>query len=104
MRKQKQMCMAWLALLGCVAMLTSCGGQTNSADENDSADQGTTAAAESDTQVETEEETEYDRLKELGEYTGEKETFKILDANDYPALHVNYSSGELTGDALNDAL
>lgn len=103
MRKQKQTLMAWLALLGCVAMLTSCGGQTKPA-QDDSADDGTTPAAESDTQSETESETAYDRLAELGAYTGGKETFRILDANDRPDLHVNYSSGEQTGDALNDAL
>ena len=48
---------------------------------------------------------EYDRLSELGSRDFEGKVFKVLDANDYPEMHVNYATDETkSASNINEAL
>ena len=53
----------------------------------------------------TVETSEGDRLTELGSRDYDGKVFKVLDANDYPEMHVNYATAETKGDSnINGAL
>ncbi|MBE6611110.1 MAG: hypothetical protein E7632_01345 [Ruminococcaceae bacterium] len=75
-----------LASVSCGDSGTASGSDTTAAD--------TTTAAPVDTS----------RLGELGEQDFGGKTFTILDANDYPDMHINMPGDEMNGDIINDAL
>ena len=58
----------------------------------------------SDTSTDAQTQAETNRLAELGSKDFEGRIFTILDANDYPDLHINISGDEMNGDIINDAL
>lgn len=85
-------------LLLCMLLLASCGTTENDNPSNVSNDTQTT------TETETELETKKSRLDELGAKDFGGNTFTIMDANDYPDRSLNVDSGELNGEAINDAI
>ena len=55
--------------------------------------------------VSTSETAESDRLTELGSRDFGGKVFNVLDANDYPEMHVNYATEETRGNSnINEAL
>ena len=96
----------YLALLLAVLMLamTACGGAGGKS-EDTAPSQTTTEAVESTSgeAVETE-PAEEDILAPLGEMNFGGEAYVILDANDYPDMHINMPGKELTGDTIKDAV
>ena len=80
-----------LALIMLLGALTSCSdvlsGVLGTVDETDS---GT---------VSTIQDAENDRLTELGTRDFGGKVFKVLDANDYPEMHVNYATEETKNDS-----
>lgn len=87
MKRSFAMLLAGLLL----ASVASCG---DSASQTDDTSADTTTA----------EPVESSRLSELGEKNFGGKTFVILDANDYPATHINMPGEEMNGDVINDAL
>lgn len=78
-----------------LALLASCSDGGKPTDVQTSADTGP------DTSSPTEEK---DRLDELGAKDFGGRTFRILDANSYPSVHVNMPGESMNGDIVNDAL
>ena len=86
-----------LALIMLLGALTSCSdvlsGVLGTVDETDS---GT---------VSTIQDAENDRLTELGTRDFGGKVFKVLDANDYPEMHVNYATDKTKNDSnINEEL
>ncbi len=88
MKKQTALLLA-LSLLS----LTACGGGASAPTG------GATTPAET-----TAPEARKSLLDELGEKDFGGRTFTMLDANDWPDVHINFAADERTGDTINDAL
>lgn len=92
---QKRILLCLLAMLLTLSA-TACGNSANETTANE-----TTANA--DTTVE-ENAAETTALEGLAKENFNGRTYTILDANDHTDMHINIHVGELTGDAINDAI
>jgi len=86
----------FLIFLSMLLVLSSCQTGTSSETTDDGIIEQTESTPE--TMVET---TPFAAL-DTRDFGGK--TFCIIDGNDYPDMHINLSSGELTGNVLNDAI
>lgn len=96
----------YLALLLAVLMLamTACGSSGSGGESTTSA-ATTQAPAETTSGAAAETEpAEEDILAPLGEKNFGGQAFVILDANDYPDMHINMPGKELSGDTIKDAI
>lgn len=91
---QKRIFLCLLALL-LTASATSCG---NNIEETTASIDTTIEETVEETIAET---TAFDTLTKK-DFDGR--TFTMLDANDHPYMHINMHTGELNGDAINDAI
>jgi len=83
----------YTACLLIMLLLASCGEESAAPEVTGGTDADTTAAP-----VET------NRLTELGNKDFGGKIYTVLDANDYPATHINMPGEEMNGDLINDAL
>ena len=92
--------LAWLLAVLMLAM-TACGTAGGKGEEGTS----TTTAATAETEMtEVTQPAETNILDSLGERDFKNEPFVILDANDYPDMHINMPAKELCGDTIKDAV
>lgn len=94
-KKVKRILAFFLAAL--MLMTVSCG---KSEVQETQASETTTAATESEATTPA----ETDLLDPLGTKNFENAPFVILDANDYPDMHINMPAAELTGETIKDAI
>ena len=96
MKRISALILALLLLLTAV----SCG-KSGSGQEDTSS---TTAAQSTATPPAVTEPVEPGILDDLGEKSFNNQTFTILDANDYPDMHINMPGKEMTGENIPDAV
>ena len=92
-----------LTLALAMLLLTSCAATGKGSATTVATTDGVQTTSADTTPVQTE-PTEVDILADLGEKNFGGRTFTILDANDYPDMHINMPEKEQTGDTIKDAI
>jgi len=93
-----------LAMILAALMLTATACGTKGETPADTTAAATTGTTVSDTAPAVTEPAEVDILDELGEKSFGGRVFTVLDANDYPDMHINIPGKEICGETIRDAV
>ena len=96
--------LAMILALGMLLTAVSCGKTAEASETTTATVTATAAVTETSGAGEETEPTPKDLLNDLGEKNFGGQTFTILDANDYPTMHINVPGDELTGETIRDAI
>jgi hypothetical protein len=96
--------LAMILALGMLLTAVSCGKTAEASETTTATVTATAAVTETSGAGEETEPTPKDLLDDLGEKNFGGQTFTILDANDYPTMHINVPGDELTGETIRDAI